>query len=108
MVGDGLNDTATLAAAHASIAPASALDASRSASYIVILKDSFEELPLLMRIAGLARSLSQQNFATATIYNGILIRIALAGYATPLAAALAMLISSITVFLNSQRIRLVQ
>ncbi|MDG1085583.1 MAG: cation-translocating P-type ATPase [Planktotalea sp.] len=108
MVGDGLNDTAALATAHASIAPASALDASRSASDIVILKDSFEELPLLMKIAGLARSLSQQNFAIAAIYNGIAIPIALAGYATPLAAALAMSISSITVLLNSQRIRFVQ
>lgn len=108
MVGDGLNDTAALATAHASISPASALDASRSASDIVILKDNFEELPLLMKIAGLARSLSQQNFAIAAIYNGIAIPIALAGYATPLAAALAMSISSITVLLNSQRIRFVQ
>lgn len=108
MVGDGLNDTAALATAHASIAPASALDASRFASDIVILKDSFEDLPLLMKIAGLARSLSQQNFAIAAIYSGIAIPIALAGYATPLAAALAMSISAITVLLNSQRIRFVQ
>ena len=105
MVGDGLNDTAALAAAHASIAPASALDASRSASDIVILKDSFEELPLLLTIARLTRHLSKQNFAIAALYNGIAIPIALAGFATPLAAALAMSASSITVLLNSQRIR---
>lgn len=105
MVGDGLNDTAALAAAHASIAPASALDASRSASDVVILKDSFEELPLLLTIAKLTRRLSKQNFAIAAIYNGIAIPIALAGFATPLAAALAMSASSITVLLNSQRIR---
>lgn len=108
MVGDGLNDTAALAAAHASIAPASALDASRSASDIVILKDSFEELPLLMKIAKLASTLSKQNFAIAAVYNAIAIPIALAGFATPLAAALAMSISSITVLLNSQRIRFIQ
>jgi Cu2+-exporting ATPase len=105
MVGDGLNDTAALAAAHASIAPATALDASRSASDVVILKDSFEQLPLLLTIAKLTRHLSKQNFAIAAIYNGIAIPIALAGLATPLAAALAMSASSITVLLNSQRIR---
>lgn len=105
MVGDGLNDTAALAAAHASIAPASALDASRSASDVVILKDSFCDLPLLLKIARLTRHLSKQNFAIAAVYNGIAIPIALAGYATPLAAALAMSASSITVLLNSQRIR---
>ena len=105
MVGDGLNDTAALAAAHASMAPASALDASRSASDVVILTDSVAQLPLVLKIARLARRLSKQNFAIAALYNAIAIPIALAGFATPLAAALAMSVSSITVLLNSQRIR---
>ena len=105
MVGDGLNDTAALAAAHTSIAPATALDASRSASDVVILKDSFEDIPLLLRIAKLTRRLSQENFAIAALYNAIAIPIALAGFATPLAAALAMSASSITVLLNAQRMR---
>ncbi len=105
MVGDGLNDTAALAAAHASISLASALDASRSGSDILILKDNFEELPLLLTIARLTRHLSKQNFAIAALYNGIAITIALAGFATPLATILAMSASSITVLLNSQRIK---
>lgn len=105
MLGDGLNDTAALAAAHASLAPATALDASRSASDIVILNNSFKDIPVLMRIARLSCQLSKQNFAIAALYNGIAIPIALLGYATPLAAALAMSASSITVLLNSQRIR---
>jgi Cu2+-exporting ATPase len=108
MVGDGLNDTAALAAAHASIAPATALDASRSASDVVILTNGFAELPVLLRIAQLTRHLSKQNFAIAALYNAIAIPVALAGYATPLAAALAMSASSITVLLNSQRIRIAQ
>jgi Cu2+-exporting ATPase len=105
MVGDGLNDTAALASAHASIAPATALEASRTAADIVVLKESFADLPLVLVVARATRLLSKQNFAIAAVYNLIAVPIALAGYATPLAAALAMSVSSITVLLNAQRMR---
>ena len=108
MVGDGLNDTAALASAHASIAPSTALEASRNAADIVILKSSFAELPLVIAVAKASRMLSKQNFAIAALYNMIAVPIALAGYATPLAAALAMSLSSITVLLNSQRMKFTQ
>ncbi len=108
MVGDGLNDTAALAAAHASIAPATALDASRSAADVVILKNSFADLALILRVAKAAGRLSKQNFAIAALYNAIAIPIAVAGFATPLAAALAMSASSVTVLANSQRMRFIK
>ncbi|MEP5155480.1 heavy metal translocating P-type ATPase [Planktotalea sp.] len=107
MVGDGLNDTAALASAHASVAPSTALDASRNAADVVVLKEDFADLPSLLRIARMTRRLSQQNFAIAAIYNFIAVPIALAGFATPLAAALAMSASSVTVLLSAQRIRFV-
>lgn len=108
MIGDGLNDTAALASAHASIAPSTALEASRNAADVVALKSSFAALPLVLAVARASRSLSMQNFAIAALYNCIAIPIALAGFATPLAAALAMSVSSITVLLNSQRMRFVK
>lgn len=108
MVGDGLNDTAALARAHASIAPSTALEASRNAADIVILKDSFADLPLIIRVARATRRLSQQNFGIAALYNCIAVPIALAGYATPLAAALAMSVSSLTVLANAQRMRFIR
>lgn len=108
MVGDGLNDTAALAKAHASIAPSTALEASRNAADIVILKDSFADLPLIIRVARATRRLSQQNFAIAALYNCIAVPIALAGFATPLAAALAMSVSSLTVLANAQRMRFIR
>jgi P-type Cu2+ transporter len=108
MIGDGLNDTVALASAHASIAPSSALDASRNAADVVILKESFAVLPTILAVGRATRTLSQQNFAIAAVYNAIAIPIALAGYATPLMAALAMSVSSVTVIANAVRMRWVK
>lgn len=105
MIGDGLNDAASLAAAHVGIAPSSALDASRNAADIVILLDSFETLPVVLKVSKMATRLYKQNFAIAALYNSVAIPIALLGHATPLVAALAMSASSITVLLNALRVR---
>jgi Cu2+-exporting ATPase len=105
MVGDGLNDTVALAAAHASISPASALDAARAVSDIVLLGSSLEPIPGAIRTARLATRRIKENFAIAACYNLVAVPIALAGFATPLAAALAMSTSSILVSLNALRLR---
>ena len=105
MVGDGLNDTAALTQAHASISPASALDASRTASDIVLLGKSLIEIPDAIKTAKSARARVIENFAIAAGYNAIAIPIAVMGFATPLAAAIAMSASSITVLLNALRVR---
>jgi len=105
MVGDGLNDTAALRAAHASISPASALDASRAASDFVLLGKDMGALPDAVRLARSARARVLENFAIAAGYNMIAIPIAVMGFATPLSAAIAMSASSITVLLNALRVR---
>jgi len=105
MVGDGLNDTAALAGAHVSISPASALDAARVASDIVLLGADMAPIGDAMRIAGQARRRILENFALSLGYNIIAVPLALVGLATPLAAALAMSLSSITVSLNALRLK---
>ena len=105
MMGDGLNDTAALTAAHASMSPASALDASRTASDIVVLGHSLAEVPSALDTARAARRRVLENFAIAAGYNMIAIPIAVLGYASPLAAAIAMSTSSVTVLLNAMRLR---
>ena len=105
MVGDGLNDTAALAAAHVSISPASALDAARVASDIVLLGTDLAPLGEAVTTARKATRRIHENFAISALYNLIAVPIALAGLATPLAAALAMSASSITVSLNALRLR---
>ena len=105
MVGDGINDTAALTAAHASVAPGSALDAARNAADVVILGGTLKYLPDLLEISRKSVRLSRQNFAIAFCYNAIAIPFAVAGFATPIAAALAMSASSICVLLNALRVR---
>ncbi|MFT5629680.1 MAG: Cu2+-exporting ATPase [Gammaproteobacteria bacterium] len=105
MVGDGLNDTAALTRAYASISPASALDASRAASDIVVLGQSLSEIPEALRISRSARRRIVENFTIAAGYNLIAVPVAILGFASPLAAAIAMSASSITVLANALRVR---
>ena len=105
MVGDGLNDTAALAAAHVSISPAQALDAARVASDIVLLGRDLAAIADATRIARQATKRMVENFQISAAYNVIAVPLALMGAATPLAAALAMSLSSITVSLNALRLR---
>ncbi|MCP5037410.1 MAG: HAD-IC family P-type ATPase, partial [Rhodobacteraceae bacterium] len=105
MIGDGLNDTAALAAAHVSISPASALEATRVVSDIVLLGRSLAPLAGAVSLARSATRRIKENFAIAAGYNAVAIPIALAGFATPLAAALAMSASSISVSVNALRLR---
>ena len=105
MVGDGLNDTAALAAAHVSISPASALDAARVASDIVLLGSDLSPIASACATAGAATRRIRENFRIATIYNIVAVPLAMAGLCSPLIAALAMSASSITVSLNALRLR---
>lgn len=105
MVGDGLNDTAALARAHVSISPATALDAARVASDIVLMGQDLAPVAGAIDLAGQARRRIKENFAISIAYNLVAVPFAIMGLATPLMAALAMSISSISVTLNALRLR---
>ncbi len=105
MVGDGLNDTAALAAAHVSISPASALDAARVASDIVLLGTDLAPVSEALRTGREAVKRIRENFRIATVYNIVAVPLAAAGLCTPLIAALAMSVSSISVSLNALRLK---
>ncbi|MCZ0961623.1 heavy metal translocating P-type ATPase [Paracoccus benzoatiresistens] len=105
MVGDGLNDTAALARAHASISPASALDAARVASDMVLTGSDLAPVADAVATARRATRRIRQNFAISITYNIVAVPLAVAGMVTPLIAALAMSLSSITVTLNALRLR---
>jgi P-type E1-E2 ATPase len=104
-VGDGLNDAVALCAADLAVAATGATDLAMQVAHVALREGGIARLPEALALAQKTRRVMRQNIAWAIGYNLVALPVAVAGLAPPIAAALAMALSSVTVIGNSLRLR---
>ena len=105
MVGDGLNDSPSLAAAYVSSSPASAADISQTVADVVFQGINLSPIAVTIHAARRARTVMRTSVVLAIGYNVLMVPLAVAGWVTPWLAAAAMSASSLLVMANSFRAR---
>jgi Cu2+-exporting ATPase len=104
MVGDGINDGAALARAHAALSPAAATDLAQVVADGVVQGRSLLPIADLLALAQAWRRVVRQNLGASLLYNALAVPLAVFGFVAPWLAAAAMSASSIVVVLNSLRL----
>ncbi|MDO4260374.1 MAG: heavy metal translocating P-type ATPase, partial [Actinomycetaceae bacterium] len=108
MVGDGVNDAAALAQAGSAglgMAMGSGSDIAIEVADITLMNSTPQAAPTAIRLSRRTLRIIKENLFWAFAYNIVMIPLAMSGYLSPMIAAAAMALSSVTVVANSLRLR---
>lgn len=111
MIGDGINDAPSLANATIGVSMSNATDIAADSSSIILLNNSLSKIIDLLNISKNTITIIKQNLFWAFFYNILMIPVAIGILKpigiklNPMIASLAMMLSSITVIINTLRLK---